>query len=89
MLTLCIVKIGWKPEDVVLMKGSKKDIKNVDYMIINYMISNCKRIYVLPSEGLEVIFATDQGKIDQLLQVSPTELPQNIESSLPHFVCPP
>ena len=38
MVTLRIVKIGWKPEDVVLMKGSKKDIKNGNYMMINHDI---------------------------------------------------
>ena len=33
---LCIVKIGQKPEDVVLLKRSNKDIKCVDQMMINH-----------------------------------------------------
>ena len=33
---LCVVKIGRKPEDVALLKRSKKDIKNVDEIMINH-----------------------------------------------------
>ena len=36
---LSIVKIGWKPEDVVLVKKSKKDVKNVEHMMINHDIA--------------------------------------------------
>ena len=42
--------------------------------------SNCKRICVLKQGSGKVIFANDYGKIDQPWQISPTELPQNIES---------
>ena len=42
MVTLRIVKIGWKPQDVVLMKGSKKDIKNGNYMMINHDIATVR-----------------------------------------------
>ena len=42
MVTLRIVKIGWKPEDVVLMKRSKKDIKNGNYMMINHDIATVR-----------------------------------------------
>ena len=39
---LSIVKIEWKPEDVVLLKRSKKDIKNVDHMMINRDIATVR-----------------------------------------------
>ena len=33
---MSVVEIGQKTEDVVLLKGSKKDIKNVDQIMINH-----------------------------------------------------
>ena len=33
---LCTVKIGQKPQDVVLLERNKKDIKNKDHMMINH-----------------------------------------------------
>ena len=32
----CILKIGRKSEDVVPLKRKKKDMKNVDHMMINH-----------------------------------------------------
>ena len=43
---LSIVKIGWKPEDVVLLKRSKEDTKNVDHMMINHDIATVRECFV-------------------------------------------
>ena len=43
---LSIVKIGWKPEDIVLLKRSKEDIKSVDHMMINYDIATVRECSV-------------------------------------------
>ena len=64
---------------MVLLKRIKEDIKNVDHMI-NLDIATVRECSELQKWGSgKVIFATDQGKIDQRWQVPPTELPQNIE----------
>ena len=39
---LSIVKLGWKPEDVVLLKRSKEDVQNVDHIIINHDIATVR-----------------------------------------------
>ena len=38
--------MGWKPEDVALLKRSKKDIKNVDHMIINHDIATVREFMI-------------------------------------------
>ena len=39
---LSVVKIGWKPEDVLLLKRSKEDIKYVDHMMINHDLTTVR-----------------------------------------------
>ena len=66
-LTLCshfcilsIVKIGSKPEDAMLLRGSKKILKCGSHDG-QFWHSNCKRIYVLymtPNKNGKVVFAT-------------------------------
>ena len=39
---MSILKIGWKPDDAVLLKRSKEDIKNVDHTMINHDIATVR-----------------------------------------------
>ena len=87
MVTLRIVKIGWKPQDVVLMKGSKKDIKNGNYMMINHDIATVRE-FMFCKVGLCRLFL-------QLIKEKLTNFnkfpPLNYHKILipPPFFCPP
>ena len=74
---LCIVKIEWKPEDVVFLKRSKKDIKNVDHMMINHGIATVREFMFCKVRVWKGYFCNWLRK----------NWPQNIES--PHRFCSP
>ena len=53
---LSIVKLGWKPEDVVLLKRSKDDIKNGDHMMINHDIATVREFVFCKVKVWKVYF---------------------------------
>ena len=53
--------MGWKPEDVALLKRSKKDIKNVDHMIINHDIATVREFMICKVKVWKGYFLTITG----------------------------